>query len=119
MVRENYKNWYPEDYNLMMNNYVNQVQTIQKQLSEEKKELYIDIILRQTTLSREEAEESLTIENNNYEKVIKNYLSDSSYYHNQEQLNNNNNTNEEFKSTNQKIYSEIRNFMDSVHTNIT
>lgn len=69
-------------------------------------EQYIGIVMRQTDLNEEEAKASLEKENGNFEAVIKNYLSDSNYYKREEK--------KQELSTNQKIYTELRNFMGTL-----
>ena len=61
-------------------------------------ETYIQIIMNQTNYSFKEAENKLTEHNNDYIKVIKEYLN----IEEKKPIN---------KSLNQEIYSEIRNFL--------
>lgn len=107
-VRENYKNWYSSDYQLMINNYNNKIQKNKKIYDEQKKQTLIGIVMRQTELTEEKAKEYLEIEEFDYEKVIKNYLSDSNYY---KQTTVDNSP----KTTNQKIHTELRNFMETLN----
>ena len=64
----------------------------------------INIIITQTTYTREKAIEKLSEWDNNYMKVIKEYLNPNFQ----------NKTNEKKLTNNQKIFSEIRTFMDSI-----
>ena len=61
----------------------------------------IDIVMRQTTYDKDTAYLKLKEENGNFQQVIKNYLG---FKENKTQDN---------RSTNQKIFCEIRNFMDN------
>lgn len=107
-VRENYKNWYSSDYQLMINNYNNKIQENNKNYDEQKKVALIGIVMRQTELTEEKAKEYLEIEDFDYEKVIKNYLLDSNYYKQTTSIN-------EPKTINQKIHTELRNFMETLN----
>lgn len=64
----------------------------------------IDIVCRQTDYTQEKALEKLTTHNNNTIDVIKEYLGSVTTEKKQP------------KTLNQKIYSEIRTFMDNVNT---
>lgn len=112
-ARENYKLLYEDEYNIMMEAYN---KSLNKKIQNDKlinREENIEIIMRQTDLSKEEAEKYLIEYDDDYEKVIKNYLSTSSYLYNKSEncINKNNNEN----SINQKIYTEIRKHMDGVN----
>lgn len=112
-ARENYKLLYEDDYNIMIKSYNESLNAKIKNDKETNIQESIEIIMRQTDLSRHEAEEQLIECNYDYEIVIKNYLSTSSYLYNKGEncLNKDNNKN----SINQKIYSEIRKHMDGVN----
>lgn len=64
------------------------------------------MIMRQTDYSYEESKEKLVKENYDYLKVIKNYMTSDV-----EQTNNT--KQQQSKSVNQKIYTELRGFMDN------
>lgn len=70
-------------------------------------EEFVGIIIRQTTLTNEEALERLTFYNNDYVKVIEEFMGM------------NNNKNKEIKNLtiNQQIYKEIRSIMDDAAMN--
>ena len=67
----------------------------------------IDMIMRQTNYTREIIIEKLVFHNNNYENVIREYL-----FKNKTVLNSENECN---KTLQQKIYTEIRIFMDKIY----
>lgn len=68
----------------------------------------IEIIERQTDLNRNQIIELLEKYDNNVEKVIRYYLNDS------EKEIYNNNDKQENNSLNQRIFGEIRNYMDNI-----
>ena len=73
--------------------------------NDNKFEEHIKIILTQTNYNRNEAIEKLKSWNNNYINVIKEYINP----------NFNNKKNIKKQTNNQKIFSEIRKFMDSIN----
>lgn len=100
-ARETYKKYYVRGFTLDTQ--------IMNETPETKKTFFskehIQMVMRQTDLDYETAKDSLEKENWNIEAVIKNYLSDSNYYQREKE--------ENVQSTNQKIYSELRTFMES------
>lgn len=74
---------------------------------EETMEDFIGIIMRQTTLSEEESKERLTYYNNNYVKVIEEFMG----------TNNKNKKSGKSITINQQIYKEIRTVMDNASMN--
>lgn len=99
-ARETYKKYYVCGF-MLDTQIMNGTPETKNTISEE----HIQIVIRQTDLDYETAKESLEKESGNIEAVIKNYLSDSNYYQREKE--------ENVKSTNQKIYSELRTFMES------
>jgi len=67
-------------------------------------ESLISIIINQTNYDKETAIEKLKKWNNNHINVIKEYMNPNFYI----------NKNKKKQTNNQKIFSEIRNFMDSI-----
>jgi NACalpha-BTF3-like transcription factor len=100
-ARETYKNYYEGGF-MLDSQIVNETPESKKNILSEE---HIQMVMRQTNLDYETAKESLEKESGNIEAVIKNYLSDSNYYHREKE--------ENIQSTNQKIYSELRIFMES------
>ncbi len=76
---------------------------------EEKRKQVIDLVCRQTDYTREKAEEELIKHRGNYMNVVKAYLNPN-YAKEQENK-------VPDKSTNQRIYTEIRGFMDKAARN--
>jgi hypothetical protein len=75
-----------------------------------KMEEQIEIIMRQTTYNHEEAKNELIKHKYNTFEVIRNYVSGE-----KSNLNNENNQNTKIKkSTNQEIYTQIRNYLGFV-----
>jgi len=72
---------------------------------EDRKTEIINLVMRQTNYDKETIEEKLEANNNNYLAVIKEYIVQDKKERKKE----------ENKSTNQKIMSEIRTFMDDVN----
>jgi|AntAceMinimDraft_13_1070369.scaffolds.fasta_scaffold21625_2 NACalpha-BTF3-like transcription factor len=107
-ARDNYRLLYEDDYKIMMDAYKQSLDIKIEENKENNKNENIDIIMRQTDLTRERAEELLINADYDYEKVIKTFLSDSSYPVSGDSLT------EKNKSTNQKIYTELRNYMDGI-----
>lgn len=68
-------------------------------------EEHIKIILTQTNYTREQATDKLKFWNNNYINVIKEYINP----------NFNNKKKAKTQTNNQKIFSELRKFMDSIN----
>jgi len=68
---------------------------------------FIGIIMRQTTLSEEESKERLTYYNNEYVKVIEEFMG----------THNKNKKTEKSSTINQQIYKEIRTVMDNASMN--
>jgi NACalpha-BTF3-like transcription factor len=97
-----YKETHPDDYIKHIEQYREKINNQIKKTNEKKEEL-INMLMRQTTYTREEANNIL--ENNNYDinLAIKYYLQPS----------NNKNLNLVNITTNQKIYKEIREFMNN------
>ena len=81
-------------------------EALQKKI-EQRKTALIELVMRQTNYDKEKAEIKLTQWNNDYLKVIKEYMNPNFQ----------NKTTEETTPTtkNQMIYGEIRNFMDDVN----
>ena len=79
-------------------NNINKEEAVRKQKEKIQEELY-QMVMRQTNYTYEETKIKLEKFNNNYVEVIKEYLG-------------NQRKKEEPKTVNQKIYKEIRNFMD-------
>ena len=79
----------------------------QKQGIEQRKKAIVELVMRQTNYTQEEATEKLEEHKYNYLSVIKLYMNPENNKPSQ-QLNTN-------KSKNQMIYGEIRNFMDDVN----
>jgi hypothetical protein len=75
---------------------------------EQRKQAIIDLVMRQTNYTKEEAEEKLEECKYNYLQVIKFYMNPDSKISTEEPVTVN-------KSKNQMIYGEIRNFMDGVN----
>ena len=78
---------------------------ISKNAVEFKKKEIIQLVIRQTNYSEDEAIQKLKEWDNNYMNVIKEYIKPD--FKKEEK--------EEYKSTNQKIMGEIRSFMDTVN----
>lgn len=76
--------------------------TDSKTIDEESIEKYVNIIIKQTTYTQEEARQKLEEENYNYINVIKKAFG----------INTNDKKTPPMVSINQGIYKEIRNFMD-------
>lgn len=66
----------------------------------------IEIVVRQTNYSREEAEQKLKEHNYNYTKVIMDFMKPST-------KSNTNTEERKVKSVNQQIYKNIRNYLDN------
>lgn len=75
---------------------------------DEKRKQIIKLVCRQTDYTEEEAEKKLIEHKGNYMSVVKEYLNPSYQETAQNKIND-----YEKKSNNQKIYSEIRGFMDN------
>ena len=84
--------------NNQSNNQLDKQVALEKQKQKIQEEMY-QMVMRQTTYNYEETKEKLKEHNNNYVKVIQEYLGKQ-------------NTAIEPKTVNQKIYKEIRSFMD-------
>lgn len=106
-----FKDRYPEDYERILKLYKDKQQNIidkqreiiNKRLQQRKEEL-IDVLLRQTTYSREQATKELENNNYNVELTIKKFLNTGPQ--------NKSSNKETNMSTNQMIFKEIRSFMD-------
>lgn len=81
---------------------------IKKEIEEESSEDFIGIIMRQTTLTEEVAQERLNYYNNDYVKVIEEFMGT---------INKNKLKSEKSITINQQIYKEIRNVMDNASMN--
>ena len=81
---------------------------LKQALRDEKRKQIIKLVCRQTDYTEEEAEKKLIQHKGNYMSVVKEYLNPS---YKEETIKKKNEY--ENKSNNQKIYSEIRGFMDN------
>tara|TARA_Y100000816_G_C25735145_1_gene387054 strand:+ start:31 stop:450 length:420 start_codon:yes stop_codon:yes gene_type:complete len=82
---------------------------LKEAVREEKRNQIIDLVCRQTDYTREKAEEELKKHKGNYMNVVKAYLNPNYAKEQQNKVSD--------KSTNQKIYTEIRGFMDKAARN--
>ena len=77
-------------------------------IKEEQQKQMINMICRQTDYDEDTAKEKILQHNGNFMNVIKEYMDPNFKTKQQDKIKDMNN-----KSTNQKIYGEIRNFMDT------
>lgn len=76
---------------------------LKQKVSDIRNNQIVEMIIRQTDYTKEEAIEKLKKHNNNYLQVLKEYMNDEKVTEKKE----------ESKSLNQNIYSNIRNFLDN------
>lgn len=81
---------------------------LKEAVQDEKRNQIIDLVCRQTNYTRDEATEQLKKHKGNYINVVKEYLNPTKK---------SDMVNKTVKSTNQRIYSEIRGFMDTAARN--
>ena len=81
-------------------------------IKSEKRKQVIDLVCRQTDYTPEKAEAELIKHKGNYMLVVKEYLNPTFIEDKKREIENQN-----VKSTNQRIYSEIRGFMDTAARN--
>lgn len=114
IVKE-YKLNHPEDYEKHLAEFhkIQRVKIVERKKNYEKfvekrKKDILEIVLRQTDYTKDKAIEELEKEEYNYMNVLQNYM-DPDYKKKRDEAE----RNKESKTLNQKIYTEIRNFMDS------
>jgi NACalpha-BTF3-like transcription factor len=100
---DTYKRDYPDDYNKHVERYREKINNQVKEYNEKKQEL-INILMRQTTYSEEEAKNILEKNNYNISLALKEYL---------QPLHEKDIKETKITTTNQKIYKEIRDFMNN------
>lgn len=116
-VIQEYKTNHKEDYEREKEEYMKKQREkheAQKKQQEIRKEEIIKMVIRQTDYNYDHAKQLLKDNDYNYIDLIRDYVSNKNY---KDRLQENINM-ENKKSINQKIYQEIRNFMDNSDDNV-
>lgn len=114
---QEYKTNHKEDYEREKEEYIKKQREkheTQKKQQEIRKEEIIKMVIRQTDYNYDDAKQLLEDNDYNYIDVIRDYVSNKNY---KDRLQKDINM-ENKKSINQKIYQEIRNFMDKSADNV-